>query len=303
MRSAKLRSYNSARGCAWAAASVVLVACGGSSSWTSGSGSLSLSITDGPVDDAEAVVVAFTGVAIKPADGSEIQIDFALPKTIDLLGLQGDASQALLEDYSLRGGQYEWIRLTVDESASYIEIDDAQHPLSIPSGDESGLKLNRAFTITAQDDQGFTIDFDLRKSVHQTGNGDYNLRPTLRIVDDNDRGHISGTVAAALLDGNANCLDEAGGVDATIYVYDGSGATATDINISAANSPLTSADVVLDNGTYRYTAGFLAASTYTLALTCQADEDDAEQTDTLTFLASGDVALTAGSTATHDFEP
>jgi len=302
MRSAKSRKHHGMRGLSWAAASLMLAACGGSS-WTPGAGSFSLNITDAPVDEADAVVVAFTGVAVKPAEGGEIQIDFAAPKIIDLLALQGDASQALLEDYSLANGQYNWIRLSVDESASYIQIDDAQHPLTIPSGDESGLKLNRTFTISAQDDQGFTIDFDLRKSVHQTGSGDYRLRPTLRIVDDSDRGHISGTVAAALLDGDADCLDEAGNIDAAVYVYEGAGVTPTDINIDGSSSPLTSADVSADNGTYRYTAGFLAPGTYTLALTCQADGDDAEQTDTLTFLASGDVAVTAGATAEHHFEP
>lgn len=289
-------------GLAVAAVSLLLVACGGGSS-LSNSGALNLSLTDGPVDDADAVVVAFTGVAVKPAAGGEIDIDFDTAKSIDLLALQGDVSTALLEDYALAAGQYNWIRLKVDEAASYIEVSGVQHALSIPSGSESGLKLNRTFTISAGEDQGFTIDFDLRSSVHQSGAGSYRLRPTLRIVDDSDRGHISGTVAAALLDGNSDCFDDAGAIDAAVYVYEGAGVAPSDVNIDADGGPTTTAKVTSDNGVYRYTAGFLPSATYTVALTCQADLDDGEQADTLTFLSSGDVAVTAEQTTQYDFVP
>lgn len=301
MNSTTHKKPGRAGGIVWLAASLIATGCGGSS-WTPSSGALSLNITDAPIDEADAVAVAFTGVAVKPAAGSEIEIDFSSTKVIDLLALQGDASQALLEDYSLPAGQYNWIRLAVDESASYVEINGAQYPLTVPSGAESGLKLNRTFDVASQDDQGFTIDFDLRKSVHQSGNGVYRLRPTLRIVDDSERGHISGTIAAALVDGNADCLDAAGEIGATIYVFEGAAATPTDINIDGSTSPLTSADVSADNGTYRYTVGFLPAGTYTLALTCQADEDDAEQSDTITFLTSSDAVVTEGATAQHNFD-
>jgi hypothetical protein len=70
----------------------------------------------------------------------------------------------------------------------------AGHELTIPSGMQSGLKLNRGFDVPAGGSADFTIDFDLHKSVHMTGSGSYMLRPTLRMVDNIMVGSISGTV-------------------------------------------------------------------------------------------------------------
>jgi len=47
------------------------------------------------------------------------------------------------------------------EMHSYIELDDgSQHPLYVPSGNETGLKLNQGFDISDGGAISFTIDFD-----------------------------------------------------------------------------------------------------------------------------------------------
>lgn len=55
------------------------------------------------------------------------------------------------------------------------------YPLTIPSGSESGLKLkiNKSLAATLET---IVIDFDAALSVRQEGNGDYKLRPVLRIM-------------------------------------------------------------------------------------------------------------------------
>jgi len=53
----------------------------------------------------------------------------------------------------------------------------------------------------------FTIDFDLRKSVHNPSNpaDDYILRPTLQLVDGNTEGALSGIVSGIVNDNG--CTD------------------------------------------------------------------------------------------------
>ncbi|MDZ7787404.1 MAG: DUF4382 domain-containing protein [Halofilum sp. (in: g-proteobacteria)] len=79
------------------AGSAALVACGGGSSGD-GSGSLSLGVTDAPVDSAQNVFVEFSSVTLKPAEGEPFTIDFEEPKQIDLLDQQNGKSEILLED-------------------------------------------------------------------------------------------------------------------------------------------------------------------------------------------------------------
>jgi hypothetical protein len=65
-----------------------------------------------------------------------------------------------------------------------VDVGGVCHELTIPSEVKTGLKLNRGFVVPAGGSANFTIDFDLRKSVHLPMSGtDYLLRPTLRLAD------------------------------------------------------------------------------------------------------------------------
>ena len=72
---------------------------------------------------------------------------FPTPHQVDLIQQQGGSSAVLLSGVSLPAGKYAWIRLMVDPSASTITLADGSvHPLTIPSGAETGLKLVHGFT-------------------------------------------------------------------------------------------------------------------------------------------------------------
>jgi hypothetical protein len=277
-----------------------LAACGGGGSKSAEAqpqfGRINLQITDSPVTSARRVVVEFTGIEVKPvgAAGPEV-FDFA-PRQIDLLALDGGGSEVLLADELLPAGEYESIRLKVNAgrtgSDSFIELDDGSiHPLFIPSGNQTGLKLIRGFTIGAGSTHGFTIDFDLRKSViHPPGLGDpYLLKPVLRLVNNLEVGTIDGTVATSLL--VEGCVP-------AVYLYTGAGVAPDDLG--SATPPLASTAVDLDNatGVYRFRLGFVPVGAYTLAFTCAADDDVADVDDTITFSAPVDVTVTAGTTTT-----
>lgn len=281
------------------AALVVLPGCGDSG----GTGKLSLAITDAPVDGATAVVVQFTGVEVKPADGDARSFDFTAPRQINLLALTGTDSELLLDEAEVPSGQYQWVRLKVDANEdgiadSYIDLDDgSRHELEVPSGDQSGLKLHSGFAVPAGGEANFTLDFDLRKSVHEPMNaGDsYKLRPTLRIVDNSRIGSIAGTVQSELVPE---------GCAPAVYVFTGSGVTPDDVD-GAAPDPVSSAMPQLNAGTgdYGYTVGFLAEGPYTVTFTCDADGDGPAADDTLVFTGTQGASVTADQVTTVNFPP
>ncbi|MEH6910057.1 MAG: DUF4382 domain-containing protein [Oceanicoccus sp.] len=275
---------------------------GGSTGSSVSSGQLSLGITDGPVENASEVVVSFTSVELQGPERKLIEFEEA--KTLNLLALQGEDRSLLLDGESLESGDYQWIRLGVNEADSYIVIDGSQYPLEIPSSAQTGLKLNRGFTIGAGSTNDFTIDFDLRKSVHQEGTGDYKLRPTLRLVDNLEVNTVNGTVAEALvIDADCNNGDNSDTGNA-VYLFNGSDSFIQDIQGNDAD-PMTSATVAYNPSTelYEFTIGYVSVGDYTVAFTCDAlldintednTADNNEDNDVVSFSAGVNLSVTTG---------
>ena len=277
-----------------AVSSLALVACGSSSSSdSSGTGTFSLGLTDGPVESASEVVVSFTSVQVQGEESKVIELDPAM--SINLLDYQGDSRTMLLEGETFEAGEYQWIRLGVDETASYIEIDGLQYPLEIPSGAQTGLKLNRGFTIGAGSTTDFTIDFDLRKSVHQEGTGDYKLRPTLRIVDNLEVNTVRGTVADSLVEDVACNNGDNDDTGNAVYLFSGSDAAIQDLRGNATD-PLTSATVTynMDTSAYEFEIGYVPLGEYVIAFTCDATLDiyNEDNTDVMAFSSAFPVDAT-----------
>lgn len=298
---------------------VMLSACGGSggsSGSTNGSGALTVRMTDGPVDTAFHVYIQLHGLEIQSASGELTTLNYCqdpsdptqtvlsttacttpvASKQLDLLALTGGLSDFLLDKFTLPAGHYVWIRLLVDTGGSldsYVVDATGSHELTIPSGDETGLKLNRGFDVAADGDADFTLDFDLRKSLHVTGTGDYLLRPTVRMVDSIDVGRVAGTVSPSLI--TAGCTP-------AVYVFEGSNVTPQDISGSPSD-PVSTATVKLDNGTgqYQYTAAFLEPGDYTVAFTCQAAQDDPTKNDGIAFSGTANVTVTADTVTVQNF--
>ncbi|MFC1749960.1 DUF4382 domain-containing protein [Pseudomonadota bacterium] len=267
---------------------------------SSGTGTLNLAVTDAPIDDALQVWVEFTGIELKPSGGTSVDIDFATAKRINLLSLQGTDFDSLLSGQSVSSGSYSWMRLKVNAEQStqdsYVVTSTGAHSLYIPSGSETGLKLHNPFTILGGTTHDLTIDFDLRKSVHQPQGvvSDYVLKPSLRLLQDTLAGHISGTVPTT----QASDTDCAGAV----YAFEGSDVTPTDEGPTTPN-PVSTALVKLntESGDYEYEIGFLERGNYTIAFTCEADQDEPTTDDTIAFLDNANAAVTAGQTTTHNF--
>jgi hypothetical protein len=276
-----------------------LAACGGG-----GSGSMSLSVGDAPVDSAEKVVVVFTGVELIPDSGDPTTITFAAPKTIDLLNDSGTAS-AQLFNQPIPAGSYGQIRLMVmadgNPSNSYIILSDGtMHGLQVPSGSQTGLKLVSGFTVPSSGVVDYTIDFDLRQAVTcPPGQAPACiLKPVERLVDNTTVGNIQGQVSNTLVPT---------GCTPGVYLYAGTVTSPEDMNSTAAagdaNQPLASkAPIATSQPPFYYQFTFLAPGNYTVALTCQAAQDNPDQADPAVMFSpvKTGIVVTAGQTATVD---
>ena len=285
----------------------LLAACGGGGP---GSSSMNLGITDGPVDSASSVVVSFTGVELQPSGGGNaITFNFSSAKTIDLLQEQNGNQASLLSGASVPPGNYDWIRLLVSAAAngtvanSYIEVNGAQYPLIIPSGAQTGLKLVQGFTMAVGQQANFTIDFMLQQSITappgQTTSGglqEYILKPALRLVNDEQVGTISGSVALATLQGNSTCLP--GGTTGTgplpnahVYIY-----TGTLTSLSSTLTPLVEPEIMESSSGFSYDQAFLPTGPYTLAVACTSTSSTGATT--VAFLPANGVTATVTANQT-----
>lgn len=262
----------------------VLSACSGSDSVSSattgtGTGLFELDITDAPVDDAAEVVIVFDGVEIKPLQGDALILSLDPARRINLLQYRDGETLNLLEQTRLRAEEYEWIRLRIRaqenlQDGSYIRLRDGrQFPLFIPSGAETGLKLQRRFTVAEGGITRLLIDFDLRKSlVMPPGQApNWILRPSMRLIDRLQTGTLEGEID--LLELAANFGLPRSACDAGLYLFAGTDQTPDDMDGDPADGADPVVYLPLDptrektRATYRI--HYLETGPYTLALTCR----------------------------------
>ena len=102
-------------------------------------------------------------------------------QTFDLLALQNVT--ALLGEKNLTVGKYTQIRLTVASGNITINASGniEEHTLIVPSDE---IKLIHPFTISDNTTTVLILDFIVNQSIHQTGNGKFLLKPTIKIIQE-----------------------------------------------------------------------------------------------------------------------
>jgi hypothetical protein len=301
------------------AAMILLAGCsGGSSPDDPGTGLMSLAVSDAPVQNARQVCIEFTEAEFKKAGSDNQIITFDPPAKIDLLAYQGMNAAPLLLDETLEAGEYQWVRLAANApqggnggtgagmndvdcvgDGSYIVSEDgAVHGLYIPSSAESGLKLNRGFTLPAGGDADFVAEFDLMKSVHAPEglDPDYIMRPTIRLLDRTETGSIAGEVSMILAT-QADCMP-------AVYLYDAGDEPDDNEDDGETDSidPLASSMVVMQNdGRFTYEIGPVLAGMYDVAFSCNGDDPVADETLDYVLSADNPAEVLAGQQAVVDF--
>lgn len=291
-----------------------IAACGGSGSGTGAgsTGTVSFGITDAPATDLSNVTIAFTEIRLKPENGDWVEFSLDGFEQVNLLDLQGGLTEPLITDQEVPAGNYTELRLIIDTQNSFVKKEstaDAQYTLAVPSGEQSGLKLKGDFLVAADTTTSFTIDFDVRKSIvdpQGVALADFMLKPSLRLLNNLDVGSITGQVDVAQItsirsaDGSAADCE----YDGSVYVYTGSDVTPSDLNVNnEEGNPLMVVPVKPDPESvfFNYTAAFLPAGEYTIAYSCQ--DDNNEQDDPIEFDGEQNLTVVANETTEAETIP
>ncbi len=274
----------------------------GGSSGSGGEGSsLSLRLTDAAFDDAARVDITFVEVKLRKTSGGWVSIPVNPAQKIELASLQGTKTADLLRDVKVDAGDYDELRLIVDTAsmANSIELTTGGvNNLMIPSGGSSGLKIKGDFTVSDTRPTALVVDVDLRQSIITAG-PNFIMRPVLRLVKGDNFGHIRGLVNSTLLTAGT-CSDAQADSFNAVYVYNGHNAVTDDINqvSSTNNDPVTTSKIMWDASIseYIYEAAFLPAGDYTIAFTCNSDQDDLNADDNLQFFDIRNVTVQVNNT-------
>lgn len=286
----------------------LLTACGGNSD-SDESGSLTLNLTDAPIDEVFAVSLQISGVSVKPQGGPAMNFDFLSPVDVDLLSLQNGNVFNLLDGETVPAGRYNWIELHANAELdgtfdSYVMETEtgAMIELRTPSG---STRFVSGFVVTAGQNNSFMLDWNVRRALTDPeGLDGWHLTSAHRLIDMTEYGSLSGVVADALvMDGS--CTSDAEGNGNVVYIYAGHDVVPDDMG--SAGEPLTSGPVSVDDtmaGAYTYSVPFLDPGPYTVAFTCQGLDDnpdtDEVDGDEIAFGGQVNADVAAGQDTTND---
>ena len=143
-------------------------------------GQMSVQMTDAPGDYAK-VNVDIQSVWVHYASTDawvEVKCKSGL---YNLLDFQNEVSVLITDTVTLKTGRINQIRLVLGSNNSIVLNDSSTYPLTIPSGEQSGIKINVDADVLANVHTQLLIDFDAALSVHLTGNGQYMLQPVIKL--------------------------------------------------------------------------------------------------------------------------
>jgi hypothetical protein len=267
-----------------------------------GTGTINLSITDAPIDEATVTGVYITIDSMqyhKQNNAWETFEGYNGPRTVNLLNLTDGASE-LLGNFEMEAGQYNQLRFILDapergqgtpsNPGCYLKYENGDSlALFVPSGSQSGFKGTGSFVVPSNGSVDITADFDARKSVVEAGtSGMYILKPTIRLIVDNQAGSITGAVT--------NIPENS---DIIVYAYENDtyeSSEADDPGAEGTRFPnAVTSDILDDENNYRLS--YLAPMTYDLIVTRYLNGEFMEVLTTVE-----DVEVTSNSTTSEPID-
>jgi hypothetical protein len=104
-----------------------------------------------------------------------------------------DGHELTIYDSDFPAGYISQIRLVLNEKNTVV-IDGDSIDMKTPSAQQSGLKLKVNKNLEAGLSYYLKLDFEASRSIVQTGNGKYILKPVIRVITENNGGSIKGEV-------------------------------------------------------------------------------------------------------------
>lgn len=295
-----VQSERSMRAQAWARAvallgTLALVGCEGTVSFDLG--------TTPAADPAiNGVFVDIEGVELDGSEGTET-VRFDEPVEVDLTNYADGNLFRLFTDEELPDGRYTSIRLLFDEDDEENDAvtwtDDSVFELNVADANASDV----SFTVDKDDSsrEDILLVLDLRQSLSFDDDANpevYTLTPVLRAMRADVAGRIAGNVT---LDCPSSSPLAQGGA---VYLFSGWDRTPDDRD-GTGEEPYLTTRVTLDAGTTaipQYVFSSVPEGDYTIAVTCNGDEDDAATNDDVRFEDVANIEVRAEETETHDFD-
>ncbi|BDY03030.1 DUF4382 domain-containing protein [Ferrimonas sp. YFM] len=270
----------------------LLYGCGGSDSTPAPQdpeppqASLSVAVSDAPMDGAEAVVMAFHRMVLTPVGGGQAHnIDLSQHR-VNMLDYQQDRAHWLFEDHPVPAGRYH-LRLEMEpgsgDQGSYVDDHQGRHALRM---EQRHIDLGEMELGSGQH-QGFTLEMDLRQGLYYDPEQGYGYGHNgWRWVDNQTMGHLMGSVDEAWIQAceadNADKAADGGVFYHTAYLYPAeTGFEAMDdmaLEAEAAKVlPIATAYVhQLPDGSWGFGMGFLPEGEYQVGYSCLGHLDQPE---------------------------
>jgi hypothetical protein len=209
-------------------------------------------------------------------------LEFTEGDPVDFMNFSASAgsSSRLFTDEDLPEGTYTGVRLLFDEDRSenadfVVDGSGVQQELVITQGNYAEINL-RVDEDEDSSDESLTLTLDLRQSLRFNDEENrYELTPVLQSVRTEDAGQISGAVSAG-------CSEPA-----AVYAFEG------DVEPDDIGSSSTALYVTTSVSTFNaaYVLSFLPEGRYTLAVTCDATDEDPSTDDEIAFTSTTTVEL------------
>ena len=158
-------------------------------------------MTDAPTDNANVKGVVVTVADVKV---NGVSIEGFSKTTLDLMKYQNGMTK-LLGNLELNAGSYSNLTLVLDNETdangnapgSYVLMTNGS--IKALQNSSSTIKINDTFEIFETSSNNVVLDFDIRKSIVESGNEDFKfvssseLSSSIRVVNEDNAGEIKGT--------------------------------------------------------------------------------------------------------------
>lgn len=278
---------------------------------------VSFAVADAPADSVTSVNVTFSSITLKrvsdnESDNSGINIPITddggnpTTMTIDVMDYQNGEELVIIKNVEVATDNYSSLILNTSGCAQnpngsdefcWVIDNDTRKPLKTPS---NKLKLGE-LSVSGDPQQTYTIEFNLRSSLTSTAGGSaFNLKPHgIRIVNSTEVGTLQGSVDANLLsagDGCETAFLENTEHEKVVYLYQGESVTGAvfvdEFDPGEAKNPRPdnvikpySSDTLsfeAATNSYVYNFSHLPIGKYTVAFSCSAVGDSANEYDGIT---------------------
>ena len=182
----------------------------------SGTTQVNLKMTDAP-GDFDAIILNIKEVEVKTSGGTALLA--VKGGAFDILKFR-NGRDTLIASENIATGTLKEIRLILEPTGNVVIIKGVRYELKTPSGQSSGVKIKVQEELVDGVAYTLLLDFDAAKSVVNTGNGKYILKPVIRAIPNAVSGAITGTVTPLA---SAPLIYAISGVDTVGTIIDATG--------------------------------------------------------------------------------